>query len=121
MRTFNRDSGNKRDFKRFSKRDSFNRRDSDRSEKQMHEVICDKCGQSCEVPFKPTSGKPVYCRACFGKEESPRQESRSDYKSPNREFRPKHESSGSGQDNLASEIRQINAKLDQILEILNEE
>jgi CxxC-x17-CxxC domain-containing protein len=23
------------------------------------------CGQETEVPFRPTSGKPVYCSACF--------------------------------------------------------
>lgn len=31
----------------------------------MHQVICDQCGKSCEVPFKPTAGKPVYCNVCF--------------------------------------------------------
>jgi CxxC-x17-CxxC domain-containing protein len=32
---------------------------------EMHEVICDKCGKKCEVPFKPTAGKPIYCNECF--------------------------------------------------------
>jgi len=35
--------------------------------KQMFEAICDKCGNKCEVPFQPTSGKPVYCSQCFDK------------------------------------------------------
>ena len=46
------------------------RRDADRSNRQppeMHKVICDKCGKECEVPFKPTSSKPVYCSDCFRK------------------------------------------------------
>ncbi len=87
----------------------------------MHEVICDKCGQSCEVPFKPTEGKPVYCRDCFKKEESPRRESRSGYGRSRRESRPRHESSESRQesDKHAAEFQQINAKLDKILEMLN--
>ena len=25
------------------------------------------CGAECEVPFKPTQGRPVYCRDCFRK------------------------------------------------------
>ena len=77
----------------------------------MHEVVCDKCGKSCEVPFKPTEGKPVYCRDCFKKEESPRQESRSGSRG---EFRPRQESGKN-----EAEFQQINAKLDKILEILN--
>ena len=34
---------------------------------EMHKVICDECGKSCEVPFKPTSTKPIYCSDCFKK------------------------------------------------------
>ena len=33
----------------------------------MHEIICEKCGEKSEVPFKPTSNKPVYCDKCFSK------------------------------------------------------
>ncbi len=32
---------------------------------QMHQAVCDACGNACEVPFKPTGEKPVYCRDCF--------------------------------------------------------
>jgi len=28
-------------------------------------VKCSKCGIQTTVPFKPTQGKPVLCRACF--------------------------------------------------------
>jgi CxxC-x17-CxxC domain-containing protein len=113
MRKFSR--GNKTGSSgRFSKRSNrFERRDSGRSSGRMHEVICDKCGQSCEVPFKPTKGKPVYCNDCFRKDE--RQEPRPNY--PKREFRPEHGSSK--RDNLEADIQQINAKLDRILEMLN--
>lgn len=33
--------------------------------RQMFQAICSKCGQSCEVPFKPTSERPVFCSNCF--------------------------------------------------------
>ncbi|MGD0028377.1 MAG: CxxC-x17-CxxC domain-containing protein [Candidatus Bathyarchaeia archaeon] len=36
-------------------------------QKRMFEVICTDCGQTTTVPFKPTAGKPVYCRTCFSK------------------------------------------------------
>jgi len=44
------------------------RRDSGRSnfrDKQMFAAVCDKCGKSCEVPFKPSGGKPIFCSDCF--------------------------------------------------------
>ena len=32
---------------------------------QRHKATCTKCGKECEVPFKPTEGKPVYCSDCY--------------------------------------------------------
>lgn len=39
------------------------RRDGDRP--QMHRATCNECGSSCEVPFKPTGSKPIFCSNCF--------------------------------------------------------
>jgi CxxC-x17-CxxC domain-containing protein len=33
--------------------------------REMHAATCSNCGKATEVPFVPTSGKPVYCRECF--------------------------------------------------------
>lgn len=30
-------------------------------------AVCSECGKDTQVPFKPTPGKPVYCRECFQK------------------------------------------------------
>ncbi|MBC8494923.1 hypothetical protein H8D36_02100 [archaeon] len=35
----------------------------------MTKVVCSSCGSNCEVPFKPTSNKPIFCSDCFRKEE----------------------------------------------------
>jgi len=35
------------------------------SDRQMYKVICDSCGDRCEVPFKPSGDKPVLCSNCF--------------------------------------------------------
>lgn len=35
--------------------------------REMHKAVCTDCGKECEVPFKPTEGKPVFCRDCFAK------------------------------------------------------
>lgn len=32
----------------------------------MHDAICSDCGNTCQVPFRPTGEKPVYCNNCFG-------------------------------------------------------
>ncbi len=61
MGNFNRGrSGGGRGFERRS----FNDRGS-RGPVQMHSATCDNCHKSCEVPFRPTNGKPVFCSSCF--------------------------------------------------------
>jgi CxxC-x17-CxxC domain-containing protein len=36
-----------------------------RGPREMFAATCSSCGTETEVPFRPTSGKPVYCSACF--------------------------------------------------------
>jgi len=75
------------------------RRDSrrfDSGDRTMHRAVCDKCGKECEVPFKPSSDKPIYCSQCFSKRGS---------------------DNGSSQTN--SQFDAINVKLDKILKALN--
>jgi len=36
-------------------------------DREMHKATCSDCGAECEVPFKPTEGKPVRCQDCFRK------------------------------------------------------
>jgi CxxC-x17-CxxC domain-containing protein len=36
-----------------------------RSERTMYPATCSSCGRETEVPFMPTSGRPVLCRDCF--------------------------------------------------------
>jgi len=38
----------------------------------MTRAICSDCGKECEVPFKPTEGRPVYCQDCLPKHRKPR-------------------------------------------------
>lgn len=28
-------------------------------------AVCSQCGKETTVPFKPTQGRPVYCRECY--------------------------------------------------------
>jgi len=41
-------------------------------EREMHKATCADCGNECEVPFKPTEGRPVYCKECYQKHRKPR-------------------------------------------------
>lgn len=34
-------------------------------ERPMFQAVCSKCGNDCEVPFKPTGARPVFCSNCF--------------------------------------------------------
>lgn len=45
----------------FGKRD-FSRQRSDRP---MFKAVCSKCGNDCELPFKPSGERPVFCSKCF--------------------------------------------------------
>ena len=36
-----------------------------RGPREMFTATCSQCGKDAEVPFRPTSGKPVYCSDCF--------------------------------------------------------
>ena len=37
----------------------------ERGPREMFEATCSNCGKTAQVPFRPTSGKPVYCDDCF--------------------------------------------------------
>jgi len=75
--------------------------DRDRGPVEMHDVVCDKCGKECRVPFKPTGDKPVLCSDCF------RQGGGS--------------SRGGSSSGISSEqFNQLNAKLDKIIKIMED-
>ncbi len=38
-----------------------------RQDRQMYEAVCAECGQTAQVPFKPTNDRPVYCKDCYAK------------------------------------------------------
>ncbi|MBI3397517.1 hypothetical protein HY045_03515 [Candidatus Woesebacteria bacterium] len=89
---------------------SFGRRDfGGGGDRQMYKTICSNCGRECEVPFRPSGGKPVYCSNCFEKmgnrrSDSPRPE-RSDFRAP--VF-----------DQNKGQFDALNVKLDRILRLL---
>lgn len=89
--------------RRFGGRDRENR-----SPAEMHEATCSKCGKSCQVPFKPTGSKPVFCSDCFRQNEGERD--------GRRDFAPRSQSTSIS----TEQFKQINVKLDKILSVLQD-
>ncbi len=127
MAYFNRDTNNRsgRDNRGGGRGFSSNGRSSfgrggDSSPREMFKTVCSNCGKECEVPFRPTSGKPVYCSDCFEKmsgrnSDGPRPERNG------RSERPRFEHSDRPQtprvDN-SKQLNDLNAKLDKIIALL---
>lgn len=114
--------GNRGGFERRDgggERRSFERRDSERP--QMFSAVCDNCGNECQVPFRPTQGKPVFCDDCFrnrdhGHDDFQRPEKRFDERRFNdREQKPQgHDTNHK----VLEQISALNNKLDRILTLL---
>lgn len=104
---------------------SFPRRDFDRPQ-EMHQAICSNCGKTCEVPFKPNGSKPVFCRECFqanrtGENRRPEFEGRNNnFPPPPPRFDDRGPHTPPPPPPQKEEFAELNAKLDKILNILNE-
>jgi CxxC-x17-CxxC domain-containing protein len=86
----------------------------DRGPREMFKTTCSNCGKDCEVPFRPTNGKPVYCSDCFEKmsHSAPYNEASRDRGNDRSEFRPQPVVSNN------SQLEALNAKLDKIISLL---
>gem|GEM_PF-764810 len=100
----------------FNKKPFGDNRGFDRGAKQMHSAECATCGDVCEVPFRPTGTRPIYCNNCFGKGDAPRP-TRSDAPSrgPSREFTPRPDQAFN---DLKAELRGVNEKLERLITLM---
>lgn len=98
--------------------------------REMHRATCAQCGKDCEIPFRPSGDRPVYCSDCF---ENRRSEDGNSRGSGDRNFtRPKFEekrayppdrgdkenarTNDNGQ--IVEQLRILNSKLDKIISLL---
>lgn len=60
-------------FRRFdhSHRPQEIRQGSNYRDRVLHKAICADCNKECEVPFRPSNDRPVYCKDCFSKRKIP--------------------------------------------------
>lgn len=42
-----------------------NRGTQSRQNREMYDAVCARCGQACQVPFRPSNTRPVYCKDCY--------------------------------------------------------
>jgi CxxC-x17-CxxC domain-containing protein len=112
MKKSNRDnrSGGARGGKKFRGTDSEKGRFSSRGDKRgfgdrdsgrpsiMHRATCSECGKECELPFRPTGNKPVFCSNCFGNKAHSSRSGGRDYehssRSGGRDYEHSHRSGG---------------------------
>jgi len=96
----------------------------DRGPVVMTKAVCDQCHKPCEVPFRPTAGKPVYCNACFGgKKEGGNNFSKksfsSDYKTPPRTDFGADVNKVSGSE-IKKQIEVLNVKIDRLAKLIED-
>lgn len=93
---------------------SFGRSGGGSSDRTMFKTTCSECGNDCEVPFRPTNGKPVYCSSCFEKMGN----QRSDSGRPERSYDRSNDRPQAFDSNKAL-LESINQKLDKMLALLS--
>jgi len=100
-------------------------RGGDRGPVTMHKAVCDECHNSCEVPFRPSGDKPIYCNDCFGSKRG------NDDRAPRRDFgdrAPKRDFGGDrpapsfakavsapANDEVKKQLGEMNSKLDRLI------
>lgn len=88
---------------------------------QRYKAVCSNCGQNCEVPFRPTGEKPVYCNNCFGKIRNTGGGGGERGREFHREAAPRQNfesNRGGGNADVVRQLEEVNTKLDRIIRAL---
>ena len=105
--------GGGRDFRR-----------EDRGPVTMTKAVCDECKKPCEVPFRPTAGKPVYCNDCFrgqnagGQDRPPRRDFGDRPQAPRPSFGGNTNAVSTGGSDIKKQLESISFKLDKLIAIM---
>jgi len=87
----------------------------DRRPKQMYTAECAKCGNTCEVPFRPNGTRPVYCNDCFVRDDSQGRSDFSSSRAPRREFAPRPDHTFN---DIKDELKSLNEKMERLIVLL---
>lgn len=105
--------------------------DRSRRSPELFQAVCAECRKQCQVPFRPSGDKPVYCRDCFGKQrhvpgrnsngaDGPRTDFRRDAL-PEREHQGEHTrpQNNGGIDAFKRQLDSLESKVNRILDLVN--
>ncbi|MFA6553904.1 MAG: CxxC-x17-CxxC domain-containing protein [Candidatus Paceibacterota bacterium] len=90
----------------------------------MHDAVCADCHKPCQVPFRPTNDRPVYCKDCFTKNGGLAGKSRSndlakkDFGNKpqfNSSFKPQADSNFSSNSEVKKQLEALNIKIDSLI------
>ena len=102
-------------------------------EMTMHKATCSACGKTCEVPFRPTGEKPVYCKECFaerggGSDRNDRSDRPSFDRAPRKSFdnrfepraeAPRAERAPEGNNDIKKQFEYVNSRLDKLTNMVD--
>lgn len=89
----------------------------------LHKATCAECSKACEVPFRPMSGKPVYCKDCFNPAGSSfkndRGGDRGGDRFPKKDFKPRNEytpraEAPANNDAVLKQLEALNTKIENL-------
>jgi len=93
-------------------------------DREMFQATCSECNKRCDVPFRPTGEKPVYCNDCFGGkrdgsfDKGGRDSRDFGHKSDSKnDFQARSESNKS-HDDLKRQVEMLNTKLDALIKMV---
>ena len=102
---------------------------------ELFPAVCFECKKNCEVPFRPTGDKPVYCLDCFNKQPQvpgrnsdmgnrPRGDFQRDVRPPQREYQhqpePVRAQNNEGMDVIKRQLGSVELKVNRILELMSQ-
>lgn len=129
MKKFDRNEGRGFEKRGFGGRDrgGFGGRDNFSDRKEMYPAVCSDCGNNCEVPFRPSGSKPVFCSDCFrGHDQAPTRDGGRDRDfapAPRRfeERAPRPSFSAAPKDhNMEDRLSALHVKLDKVIALLSD-
>jgi CxxC-x17-CxxC domain-containing protein len=106
----------------FQKR-SFGGSDRGNKEQMMHQAVCSECHKKCEVPFRPTTGKPVYCKDCFGNKGNRNEGGRNENSYSKTECdrvpaKIHYENKGGSDEGVKRQLTEVSIKLDRLIKAM---
>ncbi len=93
----------------------------DRERADLHDATCSKCGDACQVPFKPNGSKPIFCKKCFNKDGAPAPTKRFGGDRERPSFGTRSATPVADTSKLEARLKAIEKKLDMLIEAVLED